>query len=218
MIITLGSDDLIGSGGRQYVFDHPYNSYELIKVSREIPAIDTNMIFTRAKFVLMPYKRRQWIRDAYDSYRQYMNILAITDKCPSYIAGHRGFVQTSFGVGCVYEKVCDEPEKNQISLTVDKIVRSGGYKKDELTSVIDVFFDDIYDDKVYISDLSLDNLCVVRNASGYYERIVLIDGLGRKTLVPLSINRRVYSRWHQSKKIEILSRMERLRRSTRESM
>ena len=218
MIITLGDSDLIGSGGRQLVFNNPHNALEIIKVSKKNISTDKFTFLEQAKFAIMPYKRRLWIRDAYDSYRQYINILATIDRCPNYIAGHHGFVQTSIGIGCVYEKVCDEGHRNKVSLTVSDIIRCGDYKERELANVLDIFFDSIFRDRVHISDLTLDNLCVVRNALGRCERIVLVDGLGRKTLIPLSISRAVYSRWHKQMRMVTHVRIGQLMKSTYEQV
>ena len=215
MIISLGDDDLIASGGRQNVFSHPHNQSQIIKVPKDFPPMDKSTIVKHVKNAIMPYKKRLWIRDAYDSYRQYMTILATSDMCPNYIAGHHGFVQTTIGVGCVFEKVCDEGG-SKISLTVDDIIRYSEYRRDELTDVIDVFFDNLYIDRVYISDLTLENLCVVRVSSGKFERIVLIDGLGHKTLIPLSVSRSVYTHWHQKMRTLTHARIEHLVESVQE--
>ena len=218
MVVTLSDSDLIANGARQYVYNHPWEPLEVIKMTKKHPQKVRCRIVKNIRSSIMPYKQHMWTREAYESYRQYMNVLATSNMCPNYIAGHRGFVQTSIGVGCVYEKICDDGGSYRLSLTINDIIRQGNYNRSDLIEVVDIFFEDLYRDRVQISDLHLDNLCVVRTSNGVYKRVVLIDGLGYRTLFPPSISKRVYSRWHQQQRTSTLARMGQLMRETNESI
>ena len=216
MIVPLNEADLLGCGTVSNVYNHPFNPSEVIKVSRT-NSMSKGKVFKNIRITLSPYKQRKWSRHAYYSYQQYMIILATNGMCPNYIAGHRGFVQTPAGVGCVYEKVCDEGGYT-VSLTIHDIIKLGNDRKDELVHVVDRFFDSVYRDRVHIHDFGLGNFCVVRDSDGGYKRVVQVDGLGYGTLLPLRCSRRVYSKWHQRVKATTLARIDRLRKSTQECM
>ena len=210
MIINLNNSLLINNDGNQDIYHHPHNQLEIIKVTSTNTNENNLSIFKLIPYYIMPYKRKWWVKDVSRSYRQYLNILAKNERCQNYIAGHHGFVQTSLGIGCVYEKICDNNEGGNISLTIDKIIMNTNCNVSELSNALDIFFNRIYSDLVIIQDLHLGNLCVVRNTSGNYENIVLVDGLGENTLIPRRISSVLYSYWHNKKKLRLYEDINRL--------
>ena len=208
MKIQLDDSMLINKGGDQCVYHHPHNPSKIIKIAK-YPDNDTFYNILRPiLYNIMPYKSKYWVKDVYKSYRQYMSILAVNGRCPNYIAGHHGFVQTSIGVGCVYEKICDVGGGGDVSLTIIDIINNTNYNKNELVNILNQFFNKILYDRVIINDSYLGNLCVVRTATGNYERIVLVDGIGGHTLIPLSSFEFVYSHWHRKVRAEVFKELD----------
>lgn len=178
-------------GGGRVVFQHPGNPTSIVKVHRD-PYIEPGLIRR-----LRPSTRRFGpFRESYVEYKHYVAAMNRHGSCPEYLPEFRGFVDTTLGIGQVFQKVSDDGSED-LAPTVAKVIASGRFDGERLVAEIREFFAAIKRDRVIFRDLRVENICVVHDAEGGIRRIIAVDGLGDFTLFPMrSIFATAYDTWH----------------------
>ena len=123
-----------------------------------------------------------------------MAVMARTKVLPDFVAEIRGFVQTNLGPGLVTEKIVGPDGNNAISLA--EAAARGLYPKALLQTELDKLFRKILETQMMVGDLSLGNVMVGRSLSGGGIRLVIVDGLGERTLIKIRrLSRLIYRLW-----------------------
>jgi len=97
-----------------------------------------------------------------------------------------GFVETSEGVGGVFDLIRDEDTGN-ISSTLQNFI-GGSFSvehKEPLDRALRFFRQNLMDFMIISTDLKSHNICVRRLKNGEFQ-LVCIDGIGNKELIPVS--------------------------------
>ena len=177
MTLDLDPRCYLAKGGGSLVFQHPERPDWLIKVFR--PKRSPNR-WRRLRPMRRKYGRmHEWMLE----YDHYIRTLHRIGHCPDYLPRMFGFADTSLGPGQVVEKVTDAGSP-EMARTVRQYIAEGG-EWPPLERAIERFFDQVGRDRVVFWDLSPSNLCVVADRAGRPVRLVAVDGLGERTLIPL---------------------------------
>ena len=172
-MLILSDKEILYKGGKTIVYQHPDFTKMLVKVPRPL---DYNLPFIKsirpARFKFG--KMREW------AFQHNCLISAISrcDRLPRCFSNFYGYCDTDLGIGWVVEKI--EDDLGNIAPTFrDTCVNSN--KKEKLSVLVDNFFAELKELKVFAGDLHTRNVVV----AGDLERLVLIDGLGENTLIKL---------------------------------
>ena len=192
----------LASGGGRVVYQHPDDPTSVVKVHH---APDPNLGLLRR---LRPATRRFGpFRESYVEYKHYVSALNRHGRCPDYLPEFRGFVDTSQGIGQVFQKVSDAGS-DALAPTIAEETATGRSDAERLVREVRRFFAAIKRDRVIFRDLSLRNICVVHDAKGEITRIIAVDGLGDFTLIPVrSLFATAYDRWHAKAERKFLAGM-----------
>ena len=192
----------LACGGGRLVYQHPEDPTSIVKVHRVLQG----KLGPLRK--LRPAARRFGpFRESYVEYKHYVSAMNRHGRCPEYLPEFRGFVNTTRGIGQVFEKVSDDGSDN-IARTISDEIATGRFDGERLLSEVRRFFAEIKRDRVIFRDLSIDNMCVVHDAQGRITRIIAVDGLGDFTLIPIrSLFATAYDAWHAAAERKFLSRI-----------
>lgn len=172
---------------KKYIFDHPDDGRLLIKVARREG--------TYQRWGVKRYYKR-WRRgsiysDFKRSLKEYIFIRANSQRAVPSIQRVFGLVDTDIGLGLVVEKICG-PD-GTLASTLKSILRERGLTAD-IRSKLDAFMNDLIGNDIVVNDMGLENI-VYADEGGGKCRLVLVDGFGETTLIPIyslskSLNRR----------------------------
>jgi hypothetical protein len=186
-MIKLRAAPILARGTTRLVYAHPFLSGCLIKVIRpdRIDAQGRSRIpgTGRRPWPSIPLDRR-YADFAVEVY-EYLMVRSRLDEPVPCIQSVIGLAETDLGLGLVVEKLCD-PDGG-LAPTVASLVMAHGFT-DELMALWKVYFDTMLRLNVVSQDWNLGNL-VCATDQNQRRRIVLIDGLGDRSLL------RLRSRW-----------------------
>ena len=192
-MIELAAENRLTAGSGSYVFQHPHDDGLLLKVFK--PGASKQSL----KSVFQPEKRRYGrLREWFVEYHHYIACLHRKGRCPDYLPRFCGFTDTSLGPAQVVEKISDEASSS-LALTMKQYLAAPDADTDAVFSLSARLFDAFGRDRMIFRDLNLSNICVVRDGGGTPERLVVVDGLGDFTLIPLrTYSDTAYRKWHRS--------------------
>ncbi|WP_342069862.1 YrbL family protein [Yoonia algicola] len=199
-MIELNPEDRIAKGGGRDVYQHPDDDGLLVKIYRPKPK----------RFRLGAYfEAETWrygrYREWYVEYKHYIACLNRRGNCPSYMPELRGFCDTSLGLGQLVQKISDEGSPT-LSTTLKHLKKLQEISFEEIAPLVEQLFQDFGDDKVIFRDLTPSNICVLRDADNKPLRLVVVDGLGDFTYIPLrSYFDVAYRIWHKDEKSKLLA-------------
>ena len=184
------------------MYQHPEDPTSIVKVHRVLHG----KLGPLRK--LRPAARRFGpFRESYVEYKHYVSAMNRHGRCPEYLPEFRGFVDTTLGIGQVFQKVSDAGSEDLAPTIADEIA-TGRFDGERLISEVRRFFAQIKRDRVIFRDLSVQNMCVVHDAQGEITRVIAVDGLGDFTLIPIrSLFATVYDGWHAAAERKFLSRI-----------
>jgi hypothetical protein len=168
----------IARGGSRLVYEHPHDPDALIKVAR-------------ADRLRIRSWRRQWLsglsaescfrRRALREVDEFLSLYVHCGDVPSFVAPILGLVNTDVGIGLVVARM--RARDGSIAPSVGDIVEREGLT-DALRDQIRRLCDLLESTDLIVNDLRPANLVRAWDAVNG-ERLVLVDGLGDKTLVPI---------------------------------
>ena len=194
-VIKLQGVEPFASGDNRLCFRHPENPARCIKVVKQGRARSLRMASPLYKRVLMDSHFDDNRRE-YDAYQQ----PAITKGVVPYdrhIARCYGWVETSHGEGLVTDFIADVNGKP--AQTLETYLAENGLD-DLILECVSTFSEFLRASLVLTKNLMPHNLVLAEGEGGY--RLVLIDGLGLSTVLPLAKHFAFFARRHVEKRIQ----------------
>jgi len=176
--LILDESHFIAEGQGRLVFHHPDDKNLVVKIQkkRKVKRFNTlRRMFSRNKRRFLP------ILFSWVEIDEYAAMAARHDKVPKFCVQFRGFANTNKGLGAIFDAVLT-PD-GTIAPTLAQLAKTQEYNEDIITA-IDQFWDEAEKFDAVIWDSHAKNVLV----SGSLETeiaLVLVDGLGERTLVPL---------------------------------
>ena len=170
--LALASPPLL-HGGRRAIYQHPFDSGLLVKVVRWDK-------YNRRRRLLSAFDRFGAYRSMLFETKEYIAIARRLGSWPNYLQRYHGIVETNLGLGMVVEKLCG-PD-GLLAPTIHDVVRDQGVTR-RLHALCATFYGAVERDACVIGDMSLFNIVLVEREDG--ERLVLVDGLGEKSFIPI---------------------------------
>lgn len=189
MLTELALKDLqpVAEGVTRLIYQHPHDDRLLVKVLK--PEMRTEISTQRVS--LLRIRRRFGIyRTFARAIGEYLATRARLQEHPLFLERILGFVETDAGLGLVAEKVLDR--NGELAPTLLSLVMKHGFIR-EIEEKIIQLRDEIIRHDIIIGDLSYKNiLCGFNAVRGEY--LVVIDGLGDKTWIPVNSLSKVVNR------------------------
>lgn len=209
-ILHLQDRKPVAVGRARHVYEYPGSPDFLIKLL-DPKGVDAVRARRRNRFAVVRYGAyASWKREL----SEYCGVIGRLGYLPDCIAGFGGLVDTDIGPGMVVEHVRTRAGKTAPSLDRFRGVPSGDVPgglddwpdASALRDMVSRLFRDLSAGWIMASDLNLRNL-VVSDSTGY-PRLVLIDGLGDRTLIPVRCAiRSLYDAWLAKKHREVITRL-----------
>lgn len=111
---------------------------------------------------------------------EYIRVLGRIGRIPDFIAPYHGFCETTRGVGLLVGRITDAA--GALAPTLRRAARDGA-RAGDLGRALDGFMAEMLQSGAVASDLGPGNVVVAPGASG--PRLVLVDGLGDRALIPV---------------------------------
>lgn len=184
--LQLDAPPLAGGGFRE-IYQHPGEADLLVKVLRPAAAGKAPMGALRRYGIYTQYVRE---------IREYLAVRARNPECPAILQKCYGFVDTSRGLGMVVEKLSGGDGK--LAPNIATVARTGGISS-RLWELCKGFYEEVRRHDLVIGDLNPRN--IVWAVEGGRDRLVLVDGLGEKTFIPLRSFSRAYNRYQIERNI-----------------
>jgi hypothetical protein len=182
----------LAAGGFCEIYQHPHQEDVLVKVLRPSAMAQQP---ERPFGGLRHYGRyARYAREL----REYLAVRARTAECPDILQTCYGFVDTDRGLGLVVEKLTGSD--GDLAPNVAAVARTRGINT-RLWELCEGFYAEVRRHQLVISDL--DPVNMVYAANGGRERLVLVDGLGERTLIPLRTFSRAYNRYQTERSIRL---------------
>ncbi|WP_157770109.1 YrbL family protein [Ruegeria marisrubri] len=188
-MIDLTAARLLRTSRNYRIYDHPTVAGALLKVRSDVP-VRRHLV---PRYGEWRYGNlRQWNREA----NEYL--AALHRGCPEVerLARFMGYERTNEGPAMVVEKMTD-PE-GKLAPTVREELEAlpkGDPRRRKLLNELMELVDDLERGRIIVGDLSTDNIVRAQERGG---RLVVIDGLGERVLLPLT----VFSRYAFRKSLE----------------
>lgn len=192
-VLALASVEPIAAGNHRLVFDHPHDAGALIKVARPDRPKEPSA-------VKRYFSERSTWRHPYIPYvREITEQLALRARAPAdqrFFARVLGFVDTDLGLGLVVEKLARGDGK--LAPDLASLLKTGGMTP-ELRAQVGAFCEALLRCELVVSDLHPHNIVLASDAHG--ERLVLVDGIGEKVLIPIHRLSRIAKRRYLKRNI-----------------
>lgn len=176
--LILTEDHFIAEGNGRLVYRHPDNKNLVIKIQKP----RKQKPFGRLRNMTRRLKRRflsisvSWIE-----VDEYAAIVARTGRTLPFCVQFRGFVDTNQGMGCLFDLVL-APD-GSIAPTLGKFAITNP-RTPQITAAIDELWDGIHESGAVVWDPNLNNVMVAGSVQTGL-RLVLVDGTGERTAVPV---------------------------------
>ena len=178
-MIDLTNARVLRTSQNHNIFDHPEDERALLKVRCESAKNGTR--FLRRYSEWRYGNLRQWNREA----NEYLAALHRGVPELARLARFMGYAQTSVGPALVVEKMTNS--LGELAPTVRQELRSfptGDPRRQAILTELNELLDDLERGGIVVGDFTLDNVVRASERGG---RLVVIDGLGERSLVPLTI-------------------------------
>ena len=187
-VLQLAAREPLAVGHLRYVFQHPGNRNELIKVMRaDAVASRWNRKSRWAKRLPRTRHYIGYLREL----KEYIAARARSTHGEPPIARMVGLVETDLGLGLVSEKVVGVD--GTLAPTLAAVYERRGFTPD-LTSALDAFLAGLIDCNVIVGDMHAWNIVYGSDSRGG-PRLVMIDGFGEKHAIPISSMSRAINRY-----------------------
>lgn len=179
-LLRLADRTPLAIGHLRYVFQHPQNHSELVKVMRA-DAVATRWNRSSRWHKRLPRTRHYigYLREL----KEYIAARARSAHGEPPIARMVGLVETDLGLGLVSEKVVDAD--GELAPTLAVVYETGRGFTSELRGALAVFLDGLLDGNVIVGDMHAWNIVYGRDSRGG-PRLIMIDGFGEKHAIPVS--------------------------------
>lgn len=196
-MLRLKQTQPIISGSNRHVFQHPDNEGWLVKVIRT-DFLGNHLESGTGKYTKnkrgrsYTFQRRHGVYTSFiRELDEYFAVRARHKEHIPYIQQVFGIVETDFGLGLVVEKL--RGRDGRLASTLISLVRSHGFTG-EIRAKFNEYIDAIVRHNIITTDFNPRNI-VYGIDEKHGERLVLVDGLGEKALIPVNkfsryINRR----------------------------
>ena len=165
-------------GSTRAIYQHPHAEDLLIKVIR---FSGVKKRWRRMSFVKMR-RRTGYYHVYFREIKEYIAVKARYTKHPPWLQRIDGFVDTDRGLGMVVEKL--KNREGKLAQNLKYIITENGLSP-KIRKLLDRFIQSIRrHEDVVLSDLNLRNILYTYDSKTGY-RLVLVDGLGEKLVIPL---------------------------------
>lgn len=204
-LLKLTDHEPLSHGRSRLVFEHPDDRDLLVKVIR--PEVVDDRYGSNAKW----YKKRRRFGKFVSYFREIQEFLAVHEQHGEdlpFLQRIVGFARTDMGLGLVVAAV--RWTDGTLAPNLATLIKED--RLDEAAErALDVFFNNLLECPVVISDLNLGNV-VYTYSEGHGYHFVLIDGIGNNSLLPFKIISKRINRRSKLGRFEFLRmRMERCR-------
>ena len=149
------SDDLaIQNGNERICFRHPSDDALCIKVTKK--------------------GRVHRLQNKVEKF--YYELLMQKNTPFDYIARYYGPVNTNYGIGLVFEKVCNDDLT--LSKSLSESISLGLINRSEAKEILNNVYQYLYQNGIYLGDLNQDQILLAQKSGVYVPKI--IDGLGTR--------------------------------------
>ena len=191
-VLQLATREPLAVGHLRYVFQHPGNRNELIKVMRaDAVASRWNRKSRWAKRLPRTRHYIGYLREL----KEYIAARARSTHGEPPIARMVGLIETDLGLGLVSEKVIGID--GGLAPTLAAVYERRGFTP-ELTGALDTFLADLLDSNVIVGDMHAWNIVFGSDSRGG-PRLIMIDGFGEKHAIPISSMSRVVNRYRTNR-------------------
>ena len=203
-VLQLARREPLAVGHLRYVFQHPSNRNELIKVMRaDAVASRWNRKSRWAKRLPRTRHYIGYLREL----KEYIAARARSTHGEPPIARMVGLIETDLGLGLVSEKVIGID--GGLAPTLAAVYERRGFTP-ELTAALDVFLAGLLDCNVIVGDMHAWNIVLGSDSRGG-PRLVMIDGFGEKHAIPISSMSRAINRYRTNRLYRrMIAQLERL--------
>lgn len=168
------------SGGNRLCYIHPQFHDRCVKVRRP----DFSLEDRRRK---KGFPKNLRPLSAFDDSLEEFNVMRVLDRMfgealYQHVSRCYGFEESDMGQGLVSELICDD--NRRISQTLKKLIWDDGITP-EVERAVQVFADFWINSGVPSRDLLLHNIVAQRTEAGAIRRLVVIDGLGSASIIPM---------------------------------
>lgn len=186
-LLRLANAAPVRAGSHRLIFEHPDDDFALVKIARESglagkPA-RKRWLLARSGFY---HRYSPVVREL----TEYLAMRARSAVHPSFIPRILGLAETDLGLGLVVAKM--RGRDGRLAPSIYQIVRDSGITP-TIRRHLSTFCDALYTSRAIVSDLQLGNILLACDEDDG-ERLVLVDGLGEKTLIPVNRFSRVLNR------------------------
>ncbi len=202
-LLRLAGREPLAVGHLRYVFQHPGNRDELIKVMRaDAVASRWNRKGRWAKRLPRTRHYIGYLREL----KEYIAARARSNGEPP-IARMVGLVETDLGIGRVSEKVVGVD--GSLAPTLAAVYERGSCTP-ALEAALDTFLGGLLDCNVIVGDMHAWNIVLGSDSRGG-PRLVMIDGFGEKHAIPISSMSRAVNRYRTKRLYKrMLAQLERI--------
>ena len=187
-VLQLADRAPLAVGHLRYVFQHPQNRNELVKVMRaDAVAARWNRKSRWAKRLPRTRHYIGYLREL----KEYIAARARAAHGEPPIARMIGLIETDLGLGLVSEKVVGAD--GGLAPTLAAIYERKGFTP-ELNRELATFLDGLMDSNVIVGDMHAWNIVYGSDSRGG-PRLVMIDGFGEKHAIPISSMSRAVNRY-----------------------
>jgi len=203
-VLQLADRAPLAVGHLRYVFQHPGNRNELIKVMRaDAVASRWNRKDRWAKRLPRTRHYIGYLREL----KEYIAARARSTHGEPPIARMIGLVETDLGLGLVSEKVVGVD--GSLAPTLAAIYERRGFTP-ELDRALAAFLDGLIDSNVIVGDMHAWNIVFGSDSRGG-PRLIMIDGFGEKHAIPISSMSRAVNRYRTKRLYRrMIAQLERL--------
>lgn len=204
-ILNLEPDGFVAHGGGRQVFLHPENPDAIIKVQRKRGKALLRHRVLRPKFVRPSKRRFGSLRVTYKEYEEYLAASSRLGHLPIFIPRFLGFVDTSLGIGVVYEKITDSD--GNLAPNLRQYIEKNGVSA-QLTQLVENLIAELEKAHIVAPDLSVKNIVVGGEPEGAEMTVSLVDGISENSLIRLKTwSPFVFRRWLAQKRRSLLASM-----------
>ena len=177
--VVLSEDLFIAEGAGRRVFRHPSHDDQIIKIqktSRKKKRFEKLRAFFDRNKRRFPSIKLSWVE-----IDEYAAMVSRTKSVPNFYTQFRGFIETDQGIGCIFDMV--QTPEGKLAPTLAKFAAKHP-NEPKIVQAIDTLWDEIDRFRAVVWDPNFNNLLV----SGSLEsgiQLVIVDGLGERTYIPV---------------------------------
>jgi hypothetical protein len=179
-VLQLSDDLIVGRGNRRFVYVHPANPARCLKIGVPERAPE---IARRNAGGFNRWRPLRYYDDSYLEWREYQRLARKGPARTAFLPAIEGFVATNRGPALLEELIRDAD--GAVSLNLRDFLRHYRHQPELIApfrGAVARFVEWLVAYRVIVRDLNLLNTVVQRSRDGF--RVVLIDGLGSKSLLP----------------------------------